>query len=270
MKVQVLIENRAGANEALCHEHGLSLYVEWQGLKILFDAGLSEAFAGNAAALGVDLTAVDFAVLSHGHIDHGGGLMKFLSLNDHAPVYASRHVFGPHYNASGKYIGLGQALAESGRLILLEEDCEPVPGVHLLCGEHMPMRYPVQTYGLHRREGKHTEPEDFRHEICMRLKGDGTDVLFSGCSHRGILNIMAVCSPEVLIGGFHFMREDVTTETGRTRLTAAARELLGYDTQYYTGHCTGAEQEAFLQELMGDRLRSLRTGDVVELQDSLK
>ena len=64
MKLVTLMENTS-CREDICFEHGLSLYLETAGHRILFDAGQSAAFAENAGVLDVDLTAVDFAVLSH-------------------------------------------------------------------------------------------------------------------------------------------------------------------------------------------------------------
>ena len=79
MKIVTLMENTR-CREDLCCEHGLSLYMETGDHKILFDAGQSAAFGENAEILGVNLKDVDFAVLSHGHYDHGGGLGKFLQI----------------------------------------------------------------------------------------------------------------------------------------------------------------------------------------------
>ena len=64
MKIVSLMENTA-CSDSLHAEHGLSLYIETQGLRILFDAGQSELFAENAAQLGVPLEKVDLAILSH-------------------------------------------------------------------------------------------------------------------------------------------------------------------------------------------------------------
>ena len=64
MKIVTLAENTA-CREDLTAEHGLSLYIETGAYKILFDMGQTDAFAKNAQVLGIDLSAVDFAVLSH-------------------------------------------------------------------------------------------------------------------------------------------------------------------------------------------------------------
>ena len=78
MKVAGLIENRKAQDHPdLEAEFGLSLHVDRQGTRILFDTGASGAFAPNARHLGIDPAAVDLAVLSHHHFDHGGGLAVF-------------------------------------------------------------------------------------------------------------------------------------------------------------------------------------------------
>ena len=86
MKLTVLMENTTCREDLVC-EHGLSLYIEANGQRILFDAGQTGAFADNAEKMGVDLTKIDLCILSHGHYDHGGGLKRFLEINDHAKVY---------------------------------------------------------------------------------------------------------------------------------------------------------------------------------------
>ena len=63
MKLTVLMENTA-CREDLTAEHGLSLYIEACGKKILFDSGASAAFADNAERLGVDLSQVDMMTSS--------------------------------------------------------------------------------------------------------------------------------------------------------------------------------------------------------------
>ena len=117
VRVTALLENTAG-REGLCAAHGLSLYIETPRYKILFDMGPGDEFLSNAEALGVDLTAVDLAVLSHGHDDHGGGLAAFCRVNDHAPIYLHRSAFGPYYILSDDrdpaYIGLPWGWRSSG------------------------------------------------------------------------------------------------------------------------------------------------------------
>ena len=80
MKLTVLVENTC-TRPGLAGEHGLSLYLETRGHRVLFDAGTTDLFEQNARALGVALEQVDLAILSHGHRDHGGGMVRFMELN---------------------------------------------------------------------------------------------------------------------------------------------------------------------------------------------
>lgn len=99
MKITCLTENTSICDE-IGYEHGLSLYIETEEHNILFDMGQSDLFFQNAEKLGVDIAAVDIAILSHGHYDHGGGLAKFLEVNSLAPIYISRYAFEPYYNGT--------------------------------------------------------------------------------------------------------------------------------------------------------------------------
>ena len=95
MIVKVLSENTS-SSEKLGSEHGLSLYIETETHKILFDTGASGLFAENAEKMGVDLTRIDLAVISHGHYDHGGGLKTFLGINNRAKIYLHQMALEPH------------------------------------------------------------------------------------------------------------------------------------------------------------------------------
>lgn len=259
MRIVTLMEN--SALPGLTAEHGLSLYIEFGQTRILFDAGQSGAFADNARALGVDLGQVDFAVLSHGHYDHGGGLTRFLELNDHAPIYVNQYAFGKHYNALDKYIGLDPELENSQRLIFVKENISPIPGAKLTACAGLPSTEPVEPFGLQMTHLGRKMPEDFRHEQYMILEEGGRRVVLSGCSHRGVVNIAGWLRPDVLIGGFHFMK----LSPDSPRLELAARSLLAGERVYYTGHCTGEAQYLRLKTVMGERLHPMPAGTVLEL-----
>ena len=96
MKVIVLSDN-CSLDESLQSEHGLSVYVETSNYKCLLDTGASDLFIQNAAKLNVDLTAVDYLVISHGHADHIGGLSAFLSINSKAKIILSQHILNQAY-----------------------------------------------------------------------------------------------------------------------------------------------------------------------------
>ncbi len=263
MKITALVENTVSGQRAeqlgLGREHGLSLYIEACGHRILFDMGQSGLFARNAAALGVDLAAVDLAVLSHGHYDHGGGLARFLELNGAAPVYLNEHAFEPHYHGSERYIGLDTALAGSPRLRFTGDEAELAPGLTLFTCNGRPRRHDLGSFGLTVLRDGAFRPEDFCHEHYLLIREAGRRVLISGCSHKGILNIVDWFRPDVLVGGFHFNSLPLDDT-----LAAYARELESSPTVFYTCHCTGRDQYAFMARSMS-RLHYLSTGQTIQL-----
>ena len=259
MKITTLIENTS-LREDLASEHGLSLYIETATHNILFDTGQTGAFADNAKKLGIDLQKVDICILSHGHYDHGGGLQRFLEINDHAPVYLSRHAFGEYFS-SGKYIGLNPALEGNPRLIPVSDVLEPADGITLCSCNDLVRPFSFGVFGQSvRQNGIHTD-DPYLHEQYLLLKEDGKKIVFSGCSHKGMLNILSWFQPDVFFGGFHFIRMD---PSGR-ELQDAVRKLNTFPTRYFTGHCTGQEQYAVLKDALGDRLDYLHTGTVISL-----
>lgn len=261
MKITVLCENTA-AREDMLTEHGLSLYVETGCHKLLFDMGQTDAFWRNAQRLGIDLSAVDIAVLSHGHYDHGGGLAYFLEHNQKAKVYVSQHAFGAYYNATGSYIGLDSALQSSDRVVLVGDQLVIDEELSLYSCNDCVRSHETAHYGLSVLEKDTLLPDSFLHEQYLLVQEDDKQVLFSGCAHKGVLNIVRWFAPDVFVGGFHFMKLDPDTED-RQILQQAAEEMLANPTVYYTGHCTGTRQYDYLKELMAERLHSISTGDAL-------
>jgi len=263
MIVKALLENTT-ENPALQTEDGLSLYIEANGHKILFDTGCASAFADNAQKLHVDLSQVDIAVLSHAHYDHGGGLLTFLSLNSKAPVYLSADAFGEYLHGTDRYIGLDKALRGNPRLVLVSGNRSLGDGLELLTGEGRALAEPIHPNGLTVRRNGVVVPEDFRHEQYLLITEGQKRVLISGCSHKGIVNVVHWFHPDVLIGGFHLMNLDPQSG-GKAALDHIAKELLGFDTAYYTCHCTGVAQYRYLKDQMKDRLFYLSAGQEIAL-----
>ena len=262
MKIYTLMENTA-CDAALACEHGLSLYIEAAGKRILFDAGQTGAFADNAEKMGIDLSQVDVCILSHGHYDHGGGLKRFLEVNDHAPIYVSRHAFGDYYNGEEKYIGLDWELLSEERITFVRDNLTLSDQLSLHACTGFPQPYYTDAYGMQVKRKDTLEVDDFRHEMYLLIREGERRIIVSGCSHRGVMNIKTWFAPDVFIGGFHLMKLDPEKEA--TRLKFTAMELLKKDTVYYTGHCTGDAQYDALKAHMGERLHRLSAGAVFEV-----
>ena len=259
MRIISLVENTT-IGEGIGAEHGLSLYMEYNGQKILFDMGQTDLFLENAGKLGIDLSDVDIAVLSHGHYDHGGGLAEFLKRNDHAPVYISRYAFEPYYNGRSKYIGLDISLRESKRIKFTEGITRIGEGMTLFHCNEMVRKYDFGSFGLTvKKEGEYL-PDNFLHEQYLLVEENGKKVLFSGCSHKGILNIVGWFEPDVLVGGFHFSKMPLDD-----MLKKYANDLNQFKTEYYTCHCTGTEQFTFMKQYM-NHLFYLSAGQSLQVE----
>lgn len=257
------MENTAWKPDFLA-EHGLSLYLETAHHNVLFDSGQSANFAENAARCGIDLREVDIAILSHGHYDHGGGLSHFLQQNDKASVYVSGKAFGQYYHGTEKYIGIAQNLKDSGRLIFTEDVCKIDDELELCsCNSYRKIR-PIDSAGLMEKTATGFVDDTFLHEQYLVIHDDDRKIAFSGCSHKGILNIMDWLQPDIFVGGFHFMKQKIV-DGENVVLEEAAQKLLDYPTKYYTCHCTGLEQYQYLKERMGERLSYLSAGEEIVL-----
>lgn len=269
MIIKVLAENTAASQTFEC-EHGLSLYVETKKHRLLFDTGASGLFARNAVKLGVDLAAVDVAVLSHGHYDHGGGLKTFLDQNSRAKLYVHERAFEPHYanrvDGSHAYIGLEPGLLPDERFVFCGEQVRIDEELELFSAVREQVPVPSGNAELSRKNGDAFLPDDFVHEQNLLIRQNGRMLLIAGCAHRGIVNIVTQVQtdsgrfPDVVIGGFHLHSRGSGHNEAPEAVDAVARELIKTGAQYYTCHCTGQEAYLQLKAVMGNQIGYLSAG----------
>ena len=286
MKVTVLLEN-ATPTSRLAARHGLALWVEAAGRRILFDMGPDAAFLANAEELGIDVATADAAVLSHGHADHGGGLGAYLAAADarsaQAPVFVRAHAFDVHLSGSGERrhaISLDPALAGAARLVTVTEDALDIaPGLTLSATTARPHPEPASNARLFAvpagtaadAAGAEVVADDFSHEQSLLVREGGRTVLISACSHVGILNIMdeaerlAARPLDAVVAGFHLMAPSALSTADDTTVRALARELAAHPARYFTFHCTGLAAYSVLRDELGPRVSYLACGSTVEL-----
>lgn len=139
MKITVLIDNNPHPLLDLHNEHGVSFYFEINDQKYLFDVGASDKFYLNALQLGVEIADVDYLIISHGHNDHGGGLMKFLEVNSKAKILISTEVknqsFYSYRKEQKRNISLDISLLErySKRFIFIDKNSQINKDIGLIC-----------------------------------------------------------------------------------------------------------------------------------------
>ncbi len=245
MRIVTLVDNVVNGG-CLQAEHGLCLYIETDGKKILFDTGQSGLFLKNAKKLGIEIADIDYVVLSHGHYDHTGGLTTFLKSNSKAKVFAKRGLFDPRYRENNRFIGtkIKESVVGS-RLVYVDTVEEIVKGVFLM--PNIPLLHPIDTHftGMYRKVNGQLAADEFDDELFLVLKQNDKINILTACSHRGITNICASATSYFklpighILGGFHM--KACTTEQ-YVHITHYLRMLV--PSSVGVCHCTGLERFA--------------------------
>lgn len=254
-------------------EWGLSIYIDYQGHKVLLDTGAGPLFAANADALGVDLAQVEFGVLSHAHYDHADGMGEFFRRNDHAPFYLREDCGEDCYDEEEpgryKYIGIQRGLLKEyrDRIVYLHSPFSPLPGITLL-----PHTAPdLMAKGVQAHMFRQTQccmvPDDFAHEQSLVFETDKGLVVFNSCCHAGADLVVAEAAEAfpgkplyAIIGGFHLY------DTPENEVRAFAKRLRDTGVrQIITGHCTGDVGFSILKEELGDLVRQTEVGLTLDL-----
>ena len=262
MKWTVLVDNRTN-NPTFETEHGLSILLETEKHSILLDTGASDMLIRNAERLGKDLSRVDYVFISHGHSDHAGGLKHFMAINKKAKVIVSPDaISGKFYSKRGILHSITTEWPEIPQERLLEIEHSGSIGDDIFIIAHIPQIHPMPEGNQHLfvqdTQGQYIQ-DDFRHELALYTDG----LLFTGCAHSGLENILAACPFPVntVVGGFHLL-DNHESEAKLSELSYRLADAYP-QTQFYTSHCTGDAVFAILQGVMGDKLHPFSCGTTI-------
>jgi len=225
LSLTVLVDNITFTDHDYCGEAGLSFLLETSGKKILFDTGLSGLFLANAKKMKIDLEDLDFIVLSHGHIDHTGGLSTLARHLAHAApegrprvpeLIAHSRCFWPK-EKEGQKNGSVMREEEAGRQFALTLSDRPVwitDNLVFLGGIPLQFAFERTDPGnrvIHHPNGK-TEPDHLLDDSALAYRSPEGLVIITGCSHAGICNITEyareICRESRvtgIIGGLHLI-----------------------------------------------------------------
>jgi 7,8-dihydropterin-6-yl-methyl-4-(beta-D-ribofuranosyl)aminobenzene 5'-phosphate synthase len=260
-----------GKDAAMTKDWGYAALVEINGKRILFDTGNDPAiFAKNVKAKGVDLTKLDFVVLSHRHSDHVGGASYLLRANPKVKIYAPKDgmfgIFGGdvtskfyrkdeslpaemrYYGATPPEIIKFGTVFPGANIQLIDKTTEIAPGITLIA-------LVSDTPGT----------KEMRELSLVINTADGI-VLVVGCSHPGIESIVAEAAkinPHIhfIAGGFHLV---VAEDPAIERIAATLHDT--YKVDYIApGHCTGEPAFAALQKTFGDHYLYAGLGTTLDL-----
>jgi len=275
MEVRITTLSENTANYGYLAEWGLSILVEVDGARILMDTGLSFSAVYNAQLIGIDLSAIDLIVLSHGHADHTGGLREVLKIKGeveviaHPDIWAAKHV---QRNKEGvQYNGipfLREELESHGaRFNLVREPIHITENV-MTTGE-IPMfsGYEEIENNLFVKEAGTLHPDPLADDLALIINTDFGLVVILGCAHRGVVNTLRhaqnLTGKELVyaaIGGTHLFR----ASEERLEKTIADLKEIGLQ-RLGVSHCTGFRASARLAQEFEDIFFMNNAGTCVTL-----
>jgi 7,8-dihydropterin-6-yl-methyl-4-(beta-D-ribofuranosyl)aminobenzene 5'-phosphate synthase len=259
-----------GTDAAMKKDWGFSALVEISGKRILFDTGNDpDIFAANVKAKGIDLTSIDFVVLSHRHSDHMAGLNHVLSANPTVKIYAPKEGFGifgsslpssfyrkdeslppemRYYGGKPPEVMKFGTAWQRANIELVDKTTEIAPGITLLA---------LVSDAPGTRELK---------ELSLAVNTADGVVLVVGCSHPGIERIVEAATainPKIRLvaGGFHLV---VAPDEVIAKAVAALKDTFKVE-NIAPGHCTGEPTFAALKQAYRDRYLYAGVGTTLPL-----
>ncbi len=274
IRITTLADNCVFGKLKVFGEHGLSMFVEVNGHRILFDTGTGRTLLNNAKEIGVELKDAEFIIISHGHGDHMGGLEGVLNYTGGKRVYVGSGAFDTKVlMKNGEYVpskmksredyeAMGAQFTEREQSIELFEDVWLIGPIERKKISEDPMA------GKRFRlcKGEYVE-ETFPEEQALAINTAEGLVLVLGCTHNGLENTvdeaMRVTGAKRLhsiIGGLHLVG------VSEKRLAEASEYLRSVGVENMVScHCTGQRELAIMYRHLGEKCRFNCVGDNLEL-----
>ena len=265
MRIRVLIENKE--TPFFISEHGLSLLIEYNNKKILFDTGKSSNFIENAKKLRIDLSKIDYLVLSHAHYDHTTGTIPFIKEYDYKnKIFVGFGFTNNKYSLYDdyEYKGIPFKMEELNNLVYVKNNLIIDDDFSLYSNfkyEDMNSHFYILN--------KNYEKDNFMEELCLAIDTPKGLVLVVGCSHAGICNIVDEVIKRTkkkirgIIGGFHLSNLSID------ECSKVIEKLKNYDLEFICPlHCTGFD--SLFRKEFKEKCKILEVGDLFTLDETKK
>ncbi len=275
MRITTLSENTAGNRpKGLLAEYGLSILLETNGRKILFDTGQKLSTVHNAALLGIDLRDLDGIVLSHGHFDHTGGLRSVLEETGEIEIIAHPDIFQKKYAKSGNsktYIGIPytkEELEEVGAKFRFSKGPTYIGDITVTGEVERKISFERIDKSLYVEVDGELKNDELLDDQALVIKTDKGLFVILGCAHRGMINTIEYAKKitggdEIfgVIGGAHLVAAD------KIQIEETVKALKVYKIlKIGISHCTGPKASARLADKFGNRFFYNNVGSVIELK----
>ncbi len=270
MKVSILTENRTSKGKFLA-EHGLCVFIEYNGMSILFDTGQTNVFCHNAEIMGVDLCRTDCIVLSHGHYDHCGGYVNFPAKEKYPITYVREKAFERKFTKDKngyREIGIPWKYENYKDMIILTGEKTQIAEKVYLCSD-IPITVPFEGpfEGLLVQNGEEKITDRMQDEQMLVFDTEKGLVIFIGCSHPGIANCLSYAKKlfpdkkiNTVFAGMHL--EVVSNE----RLEKTVEFLKKLDIERIIPvHCTGVIKSCEIKHVFGEHCSIYGAGDSFEI-----
>jgi len=272
VKIAILADNISGLPPFKA-EHGLSVWLEVDGRSFLWDVGQSDVAVHNANALGIDLRAVEGIGLSHGHLDHAGGLVPMLyaagpkKIYTHPVAWAPRYmVFGEKKIFAGIYLRRDACETLCAGIETSRGPVEVLPDVWLTGEVPRVTDFEGPEPLLFIEKDGELVPDPFDDDQALVVKRPDGCVVLTGCAHSGLVNILkhvvdtygpvkAVC------GGTHL---GMGAPVSKVEATMDFLEEIMPD-KMIINHCTGTVVMSRMQDRFGERFLPGTTGLMMAL-----
>lgn len=272
--ITILVDDISSGN--LQSEHGLSVWLEYEDKRILFDTGQTALLLKNAEFLGIDLTETDAIVISHGHYDHTGGLQAVLNLTPKAALFIHPEALKPKFsrkNNKTRMIGAPHSaketirkLADKQRIVWTERRTEIFPGLFVTGSIPRTNSYEDTGGDFFRNQGCNKE-DDLPDDQAIFFETNQGLVVLLGCAHAGIINTLNYVTKltgnknvYTVLGGFHLLNASAE------RLEQTVEALKNYNIRKIApAHCTGAKSVEIFKKIFSSQFCTCAAGSRISL-----